>query len=160
MQTSLERIHEKIADLETKISHLRIAERELLALDKVAARQTKLAPSPAPKAKQKPGPKHASRKLQTSTPLADKAAEPRQSVAAAISEVLDQHGALSAAEISERINAAGREVNNRSVSFALQGLKKRGLAKTKDGKWSAGKTRGRRAASPSGVSLVQSEAAE
>jgi hypothetical protein len=39
-------------------------------------------------------------------------------------------------------------------------LKKRGLAKTKDGKWSAGKTRGRRAASPSGVSLVQSEAAE
>jgi ribosomal protein L9 len=160
MQTTLERIHEKIADLETKISHLRIAERELLALDKVAARQTKVAPTPAPKAKQKPGPKPASRKTQTSKPLASKAAEPRQSLAAAISEVLDQHGALSAAEISERINAAGREVNNRSVSFALQGLKKRGLAKNTGGKWSVGKARGRRAGSTSGVSAVHSEAAE
>jgi repressor of nif and glnA expression len=92
--------------------------------------------------------------------LASKAAEPRQSLAAAISEVLDQHGALSAAELSERINAAGREVNNRAVSFALQGLKKRGLAKNTDGKWSAGKARGRRVRSTSDVSPIQSEAAE
>jgi hypothetical protein len=30
------------------------------------------------------------------------------------------------------------------VSFALQALKKRGLAKSKDGKWAPSKTRGRR----------------
>ncbi|SFK90933.1 hypothetical protein SAMN05444581_1522 [Methylocapsa palsarum] len=160
MLTSLERIHEKIADLETKISHLRIAERELLALDKGSSRQTKAAPSPAPKAKQKPATKSSSRKLQTSKPPASKAAEPRQSVAAAISEVLGQHGDLSASEISGLINAAGPEVNNRSVSFALQGLKKRGLAKNTGGKWSVGKERSRRAGSPSGASAVHSEAAE
>ena len=33
MDTSIERLHAKIAELETKIADLRIAERELLALD-------------------------------------------------------------------------------------------------------------------------------
>ncbi|MFA5952959.1 MAG: winged-helix domain-containing protein, partial [Hyphomicrobium sp.] len=65
-------------------------------------------------------------------------------IGAAIAEVLDQHGALSAAEISERIKATGRDIDNRSVSFALQALKKRGLAKNTDGKWAAPKARGRR----------------
>ncbi|WP_425293992.1 winged-helix domain-containing protein [Methylocella tundrae] len=42
---------------------------------------------------------------------------------------MDQHGALSAAEIAEHVKATGRDINNRTVSFALQALKKRGLAK-------------------------------
>jgi DNA invertase Pin-like site-specific DNA recombinase len=38
MDTSLERIRAKIAELETKLADLRIAERELQALEKVPAR--------------------------------------------------------------------------------------------------------------------------
>jgi len=37
MDTALERIQAKIAELETKIVNLRIAERELVALDKISA---------------------------------------------------------------------------------------------------------------------------
>ena len=37
MDTPLERIHTKIAELETKIADLRVAEREILALDQVSA---------------------------------------------------------------------------------------------------------------------------
>jgi hypothetical protein len=158
MGTAIEQIHAKIADLETKIGQLRIAERELQALDKVPSRQIKAAP--APKAKQKPEPKPTRQKPQRSKPQTSKTPEPRKSVSAAISEVLNQHGPQSAAEISERIKAAGRDINNRSVSFALQGLKKRGLAKNTDGKWSVGKAHGRRARSTSAVSAAPSEAAE
>ena len=144
MDTSLERIRAKIAELEAKIADLRIAERELLALDQVSAPPTrtasepKLKQKPGPKAKQKPRPKL------RGEPRASEPAEPRQTIGAAISEVLDQHGALSAADIAERIKATGRDINNRTVSFALQALKKRGLAKNKDGKWTPSKTRSRR----------------
>jgi hypothetical protein len=51
---------------------------------------------------------------------------------------LGQQGALSAAEIAEHIRATGRDINNRTVSFSLQALKKRGLAKSADGKWTHG----------------------
>jgi predicted transcriptional regulator len=47
-------------------------------------------------------------------------------------------GALSAAEIAEHIRATGRDINNRTVSFSLHALKKRGLAKSADGKWTHG----------------------
>jgi len=50
-------------------------------------------------------------------------------------------------------------INNRTVSFSLQALKKRGLAKNIDGKWAAPKARGRRAAAVSGVSADETKAA-
>jgi hypothetical protein len=129
MDTSLERIRAKITELETKITDLRIAERELQALEKASAPKTKAAPRlmPKPKAKRKP----------------EAAGEgaPRQTIGAAITEVLDQHGPLSAAEIAEQVKAAGRDITNRTVSFALQALKKRGLAKSAEGKWSSAKAR-------------------
>src|SRR6516164_10259461 len=97
MDTSLERIHTKIAELESKIANLRVAERELLALDQISARQTRTASKP--KAKQKPGPKAKSK------PKASAPGEARQTIGAAIAEVLGQHGSLSAGEIAERIKA-------------------------------------------------------
>lgn len=137
MDTSLERIHAKVAELETKIADLRIAERELLALDESSARQTKAASKPMPqdKPKQKPGPKATVQPKLRGKPKASEPAEGRQTIGAAIAEVLVEHGALSAAEIAERVKATGRDITNRTVSFALQALKKRGLAKNKDGKW-------------------------
>ena len=147
MDTSLERIHAKVAELETKIADLRIAERELLALDESSARQTKAASKPMPqdKPKQKPGPKATVQPKLRGKPKASEPAEGRQTIGAAIAEVLVEHGALSAAEIAERVKATGRDINNRTVSFALQALKKRGLAKNKDGMWTAPKARARSA---------------
>ena len=55
MDTALERIQAKIAELETKIVNLRIAERELVALDKISAQPARTVPETKPK--QKPGPK-------------------------------------------------------------------------------------------------------
>ena len=147
MDTSLERIHAKVAELETKIADLRIAEQELLALDESSARQTKAASKPMPqgKPKQKPGPKATVQPKLRGKPKASKPAEGRQTIGAAITEVLVEHGALSAAEIAERIKAKGRDINNRTVSFALQALKRRGLAKNTNGKWTAPKARSRSA---------------
>ena len=131
MDTSLERIRAKIAELEAKIADLRIAEREIQALEKLPARKTRPAPGPKPK-----------RKLEASNQ-----AEARQTIGSAIAVVLGQQGALSAAEIAEHIRATGRDINNRTVSFSLQALKKRGLAKSADGKWTLRKPRSRRARS-------------
>ena len=157
MDISLERIHTKIAELETKIADLRIAEREILALDQVSARPTRTASAPKPK--QKPGPKAAPRPKLKGEPKVSEPAAPRQTIGAAISEVLDQHGALSAADIAERIKATGRDINNRTVSFALQALKKRGLAKNKDGKWTPSKTRSRRSHPASEAGAPETEKA-
>ena len=157
MDTALERIHAKIAEMEAKIGDLRIAERELQALEKSSARQTKTASEP--KAKQKPGPKPSRQPKLKGKPEAGEPAEPRQTIGAAISAVLAEHGPLSAAEIAEQVKATGRDINNRTVSFSLQALKKRGLAKNIDGKWAAPKARGRRPASVSGVSADETKAA-
>jgi repressor of nif and glnA expression len=67
-----------------------------------------------------------------------------QTIGAAIADVLGQLGALSAAEIADRIKAAGRDISNRAVSFSLQALKKRGLVKSADGRWTLPKARSRR----------------
>jgi ribosomal protein L9 len=131
MDTSLERIRAKIAELEAKVSDLRIAERELHALETLPARRTRGAAAPKPKAaapKAKRGPKA-------------KAGPRGQTIGAAITDVLDKHGSVSAAEIAEHVKAAGRDITNRTVSFALQALKKRGLAKNTNGKWSPQKSR-------------------
>ena len=132
MYTALERIRAKIIELEAKIADLRIAEREIQALEKLPARKTRPAPGPKPKPKPK-------RK-----PEASNQAEARQTIGSAIADVLGQQGALSAAEIAEHIRATGRDINNRTVSFSLQSLKKRGLAKSADGKWTLRKARSRR----------------
>jgi predicted transcriptional regulator len=131
MDTSLERIREKIAELDAKIADLRIAERELQALEKVPARSTKTAAARKPKTK----------------PEAGDEPEARQTIGAAIVDVLGQQGALSVADIAEQIKATGRDISNRTVSFSLQALKKRGLVKGADGKWTLPKSVSRRARS-------------
>ena len=132
MYTALERIRAKIIELEAKIADLRIAEREIQALEKLPARKTRPAPGPKPKPKPK-------RK-----PEASNQAEARQTIGSAIADVLGRRGALSAAEIAEHIRAKGRDISNRTVSFSLQSLKKRGLAKSADGKWALPKADSRR----------------
>ena len=130
MYTALERIRAKIIELEAKIADLRIAEREIQALEKLPARKTRPAPGPKPKPKRKPE--------------ASNQAEARQTIGSAIADVLGRRGALSAAEIAEHIRATGRDISNRTVSFSLQSLKKRGLAKSADGKWALPKADSRR----------------
>lgn len=134
MDTVLDRIRAKIVDLEAKIADLRITERELQTLETPApaaakkARQTK----PAPVAKQK-------RKAAASAP-----GEPRQTIGAAVLDVLGKHGPLQVAEIAEQVQAAGRSIDRRAISFTLQALKKRSLVKSADGKWAAAKARASR----------------
>ena len=117
MKTSIDRIRAKIADLEARIADLRIAERELEALDAVSALRTKL----KAKAKRKPATHNAS--------------EARQTVGAAITEVLKRTGALPLAELAEQLRAAGREVSSGTLSNTLQTMKKRGAVKSAGGKW-------------------------
>lgn len=138
MDTSLERIRAKITELETKIGDLRIAERELHALEMPMARNTRAVAAP----------KEAAPKAEAAAPRAKRGPKPKtgprgQTIGAAITEVLDKHGAVSAAEIAEHVKAAGRDITNRTVSFALQALKKRGFAKNTNGKWSLPKGRGK-----------------
>ncbi|PNE09963.1 MAG: hypothetical protein CR217_17095 [Beijerinckiaceae bacterium] len=128
MDTSLERIRAKIAELEAKIADLRIAEREIRTLERLPSRKT--IPGSGPKPKRKPE--------------ASNQAEARQTIGSAIADVLGRRGALSAAEIAEHIRATGRDISNRTVSFSLQSLKKRGLAKSADGKWTLRMARSRR----------------
>jgi hypothetical protein len=131
IDTSLERIRAKIAELETKLADLRITERELQALEKLPARKTRTAPGPKPKRK----------------PQATNKEAARQTIGAAIAHVLGQHGTFSAAEIADHVKAAGRDISNRAVSFSLQELKKRGRVKSANGKWALLKVHSRRARS-------------
>jgi hypothetical protein len=121
MDTSIERIRAKITELEVRLADLRIAERELLALES--------APAQKPKRRQE----------------AKGPAGARQTVGAAIAEVLTQRGALPAGEIAGHIKAAGREFGSRTISYTLQAMKKRGLVKIRDGKWMLAKPRSRAA---------------
>ena len=127
MKTSIDRIRAKIADLEAKIADLRIAERELEALDAAPVPRRKL----KAKAKRKPATHNAS--------------EARQTVGAAITEVLKRTGALPLAELAEQITAAGREVSSGTLSNTLQTMKKRGAVKSAGGKWMLPETRAKRA---------------
>lgn len=143
MDTSIERIRARISELEAKIADLRIAERELKALGGATAKE---ATTPVPRK-----PRATAAAAAAAAPKAKRGRKPKsgprgQTIGAAITEVLDQHGGISATEIAEQIKATGRDISNRTVSFALQALKKRGLAKNTDGKWSTPKTRARQAA--------------
>jgi len=126
MNTSLERIRAKIAELEKSLDNLRIAERELQAFETPS--------EPKPKAR-------------TPKAKATEEAPARQTIGAAIAEVLTEHGALAVGEIADFINAAGREINKRAVSFSLQALKRRGVVTSADGKWMLPKARSRQARS-------------
>src|SRR5580693_432093 len=86
MDTSLERIRAKIIELGAKIVDLRIAEREIRALEKLPSRKTRPGPGPKPKRK----------------PEASNQAEARQTIGSAIADVLGRRGALSTAEIAEQ----------------------------------------------------------
>ena len=127
MKTSIEHIRAKITELEARITDLRITERELEALD--------TAPAPRGKLKAK-----AKRK-----PATDKASEARQTVGAAITEVLKRTGALPLAELAEQLRAAEREVSSGTLSNTLQTMKKRGTVKSGGGKWMLPKTRAKTA---------------
>ena len=127
MKTSIDRIRAKIADLQAKIADLRIAERELEALGAVSAPRGKL----KAKAKRKPATHNAS--------------GARQTVGAAITEVLKRTGALPLAELAEQLRAAEREVSGGTLSNTLQTMKKRGAVKSGGGKWMLPKTRAKRA---------------
>src|SRR2546430_10512813 len=83
MDTSIERIRAKITELEARLADLRIAERELLALEA----------APAPKPKRRPKAKGAARAGQT--------------LGAAIAGIFNPHRAPSAAQIARHIQAAG-----------------------------------------------------
>jgi hypothetical protein len=127
MDTSIERIRAKIAELEAKLSNLRIAERELLALETAPAPRTKAAPRLKPKRKSK----------------ANRPSPVRQTIGADIAQALGEHGALPVAEIAGQIKAAGRDVGKGSVSHSLQAMKKQGLVKSGNGRWMLSKARTR-----------------
>ncbi|WP_161607323.1 winged-helix domain-containing protein [Methyloferula stellata] len=143
MDTSLDRIRAKIAELEARLDSLKIAERELLELEAPSTKAVSKSKSSTRKARTP-----RATKAQAIESAAEKAASeeaaPKQTIGAAITDVLAQHGALSASAIAEQVVAAGKDINNRSVSFALQSLKKRGLVKTAGGEWSLKKTRSKR----------------
>jgi hypothetical protein len=125
MANSLERIRAKIAELEAKLTDLRIAERELMALGPAPARKT-MTP----------------RALKLKPTRREKVARPaRQTIGAAITEVLNAHGALPAAEIAEQIKTGGREIGKRTISHSLQALKKQGRVRIRGGKWMLPKAR-------------------
>ncbi len=129
MDMSLELIRTKIAELETKIADLRTTERELLALG--------MAPvAPAARAKDVPAPRKRGRPAATAMSTG-----PRKTIGAAIAEVLGLHGPLEVAEIADRIQSTGRDINRRTVSYSLQAMKKQGLVKASDGKWGLSKAR-------------------
>jgi hypothetical protein len=136
MDTSLELIREKIGELEEKLANLRIAEREIQALEKSSVHKEKTPP-------RKEKTPH-TEVTKTVVPASEEPGTP-QTIVAAITGTLSQHGPLSAANIAEQIMATGKEVNNRAISFSLQALKKRGVVKNTDGVWTLLKGRAKRA---------------
>jgi hypothetical protein len=141
METSLELIRVKITELETKIFDLRIAERELVALDRRPVQQTKAAPKLISKAGPKPKPTARISKPVEKVQTEKAQTEKTQTMGAAVAQVLAEHDPLSVAEIAGFITATGRDIGNRAISFTLQAMKKRGLVKSVDGKWTVSKTR-------------------
>lgn len=139
MDTSLERIRAKIAEFESKIEDLRAAERVLAELDEAPAPRAPRAAAPAAS----PAVPAAAPARRRGRRKASAGSGPRQTMADVISEVLDGKGPLSASDISEELKGSRPDITNRMVSFALQAMKKRGLAKNVDGKWSSLKSRGK-----------------
>ncbi|HTV33501.1 MAG TPA: hypothetical protein VME69_10445 [Methylocella sp.] len=129
MNPTLDLIRTKIAELETKIANLRIAEHELLTLETAVIPKEKTVARP---------------RASTATHVAVTPAAAPQTIASAITEVLKAHGALTVAGIAEQIKAGGREIDRRRISFSLQALKKQGFAKRANGNWTLTKASDKR----------------
>jgi hypothetical protein len=129
MDDALEQIRLKITELEAKLSDLHTTERELSALERRELQRAGV----ASKRSAKPGPK--------AKPVVEETSEKRQTVGGAVTEVLTGHDPMTVGEIANAVIASGRPIDNRAISFALQALKKRGLVKGVDGKWTVQKTR-------------------
>ena len=84
-------------------------------------------------------------KGETEASYKSNASEARQTVGAAITEILNRTGALPLAELAEQLRAAEREVSSGTLSNTLQTMKKRGAVKSGGGKWMLPKTRTKRA---------------
>lgn len=140
MNTSLERIRAKIAELDAKASDLRIAERELLALENELEKPKSASVARKPKQRADAEPIVA-QMARGDDSAQDAQPEARQSIASAITGVLSANGSMAAAQIAEQLKASGRDITNRTVSFSLQGLKKRRLVKSADGEWTLLKAR-------------------
>jgi len=139
METSLDLIRAKIGELEEQISNLRIAERELQALNKPSSRKT--AEKPVTRKTRTP------RKVESTEEAETGSGETpsKMTIGSTITGILDEHGALPVGGIAEHISTTGRDISNRAISFTLQALKKRGLVKSANGEWSLPKARGKRA---------------
>ncbi len=135
MDTSLDLIRAKISELEQKLTDLRIAERELIALGTAPTQKTRFAPKlvTAPEETTKVEPE------------ASEEAGSQQTIGTTVTEILGQHGSLTVPAIAEHVASAGRDISNRAISFALQALKKRGLVKSAGGEWTLIQSRRKRA---------------
>jgi hypothetical protein len=114
---SLTHIRVQIAELETKIANLRIAERVVEALEPALERKAK------PKAKVDQKPK------------TEGEAKTQQTVGAAIVDILGRNDALPLDDIAEEIRRAGRNVRIGTVSTTLGRMQTRGIVKSGSGKW-------------------------
>jgi len=131
MDSSIERIRAKIAELETKLVNLRIAESELRALDGAssASAVVRTGRRGRPPAVRPDVVEEAETSVEAAAPSG------KMTIGNAIQTVLGQHGSLAVGGIAEQIQAMGRDINNRAISFTLQALKKRGVVKSANGEW-------------------------
>jgi len=125
LETSLERIRARIAKLENSLINLRITESEIYALEGAPTKTDKVQAEPPRKRGRKP-------KVVTSE-AAESGAE--LSISATIKSLLKQNGPLSVKAMAAHIATAGRDINNRSLSFTLQALKKQGFVRSVAGEW-------------------------
>ena len=124
MLTSLERIRAKISELEEKLTNLRIAERELVALENTTSQ----------KAERGRKPKREQEQVAARSDDSAQMIEP-QTMTTTIVEILTQHEPLTVPAIAQYAEALGRDISNRAISFTLQALKKRGLVKSEGREW-------------------------
>jgi hypothetical protein len=130
MNTALERVRTKISELEARLADLRIAERELLALELPPRAKPARATPPAHPAETKAG-----RAATRRQPTAARATPKRQSIAATVIETLSRLGSLPVPEIAKEIKGKGRKISSRSISYALKDLKKRGRVANEGSQW-------------------------
>lgn len=130
---SLERIRAKITELEEKLVNLRIAERELLALEE------------APSRKPRGGPKLEPDEVINAEPTVNDDAGGQPTISATVIDILSKHGSLTVPGIAEHVATTGRDISNRAISFALQGLKKRAAVKSIGGEWTLVQSKRKRA---------------
>lgn len=131
MNNALEHIRTKISEVEARLADLRITERELLTLEMPPREIPDRATPPARPAESKAGRPAIHRKAG-----ATRAAPKRQSIAATVVETLSRLGSVPVPEIAKAMKGKGRKISSRSISYALQDLKKRGLAAKDGSQWS------------------------